>query len=205
MRRFAMIWGATALVCAQSVAAQSFENCTKAEVGMIKVAVDRAKHLTLHAAAVVGPTPTYARWFGPYTPKQGETVRNTLKSVVAAIRTGEVSAVCVNVGEDICDHDTYAFVSPAEAYVISYCPLFFEMPTMKQLSPSRVRSGHGTRAGTVIHELTHFDVVAGTDDFCYSRDDCSLMTAEAQQDALMNADSYQYFVEDVEYFKWHTD
>lgn len=185
---------------AQPALAQSFEQCTKAEKGVIIAALERAERLTLTAATAVGPTPVYQRWFGKYAPERGDIVRRNLKATVSAMRTGKVRSVCANTGEGLCDGDTYAFVDPDEPYVVSLCDNFFEMDTMKDLTDDTVAEGNGTRSGTFVHEITHFTVVAGTDDICYSREDCSEMAAESPFNAIMNADSYQYFVEDVTYF-----
>lgn len=179
---------------------QTFENCTKAERGIAQVAMDRSKRLALTAATAVGPTPVYTRWFGKFSPRNGEIVRRNLKSVVSAIRTGQVTATCVNNGVGLCDSDTYAFVDSDDPYNVKLCPNFFDMPTMKELNAESAASGNGTRAGTIIHEITHFTVVAGTDDICYSREVCTDMAIDTPQDTLINADSYQYFVEDVTYY-----
>ncbi len=197
-----MRWLAAAVVTitAQPAIAQQFAGCTKAERGVIEASLERSERLALAAATAIGPTPVYTRWFGKFSPSTGEVVRRNLKSVVAAIRTGQVKTECVNVGYGLCDADTYAFVDPDVPYEVKLCPRFFVMDTMKDLNDASAAEGNGTRAGTIIHEITHFTTVAGTDDICYSREVCTDMAFESPQDALMNADSYQYFVEDVTYF-----
>lgn len=188
------------LCTALPAAALTFEACTKTERGIIIAALERAERLTLTAATAVGPTPVYQRWFGKYDPSRGETVRRNLKAVVSAMRKEGVHAVCTPNGIGLCEDDTYAFVDPDEPYDVMLCDSFFVMETMKDLSADSVAKGNGTRAGTLVHEITHFSVVASTDDICYSREDCTDMAIDAPLDALMNADSYQYFVEDVTYF-----
>ncbi|MEO9862755.1 MAG: M35 family metallo-endopeptidase [Yoonia sp.] len=201
MIRSAIFLGAALTAFAAAPAsAQTFEGCTKAERGIIIAALDRSKRLVLTAATAVGPTPVYTRWFGKFSPRNGDIVRRNLKAVVSAVRTGQVSAACVNHGVGLCDQDTYAFVDPDEHYEVKLCPSFFQMQTMKELDNESAAAGNGTRAGTLIHEITHFTVVAGTDDICYSREVCTDMAIDAPQDALINADSYQYFVEDVTFY-----
>ena len=201
MRRTLIIAGALAtLGFSQAVAAAEFEGCTKAERGIIIAALDRSERLALTAATAIGPTPVYRRWFGKFSSENGDKVRRTLKSIVTAIRTDEISTECVNIGRGLCDQDTYAFVDPDEHYEVKLCPNFFEMQTMKDLDDATAAEGSGTRAGTIIHEISHFTIVAGTDDICYSREICSEMAITAPLDSLINADSYQYFVEDVTYF-----
>ena len=199
-RSIFVLVGCAALGTAQPAFAQDYIGCTKGERGIIVAALERSKRLVLTAATAVGPTPVYTRWFGKFTPAHGEIVRKNLKSVVTAVRTGAVTTECVNNGRGLCNRDTYAFVDPDEAYHVKLCPNFFEMSTMKDLDEVSVAEGNGTRAGTMVHEITHFTIVAGTDDICYSREICSDMARNAPMDALMNADSYQYFVEDVTYY-----
>jgi len=167
---------------------------------MIIVALERAERLTKTAATAVGPNPVFERWFGVYSKQNAEKVRRNLKSIVSAIRTGKMDVACVTDGVGLCDPETYAFVDPDVPYEVKLCANFFTMDTMKDLTDESVHAGHGTRAGTFVHEISHFTMTAGTDDVCYSREDCMEMALDAPQDAVNNADSYQYFVEDVTYF-----
>ena len=80
------------------------------------------------------------------------------------------------------------------------CPSFFDLPRMRDLEPGTRRAEYGTREGTVIHEVSHFRRVAGTEDHCYSRAICSDMAQSNTRLAIENADTYQYFTEDVTYF-----
>jgi peptidyl-Lys metalloendopeptidase len=201
MRRTLIIVGVLAtLGFSQPAVAAGFEGCTKAERGIIIAALGRSGRLALTAATAIGPTPVYRRWFGKFSSQNGDRVRRNLKSIVTAIRKDEISTECVNNGIGLCDQDTYAFVDPDEHYEVKLCPNFFEMQTMKDLDDASVAEGSGTRAGTIIHEISHFTIVAGTDDICYSREVCSEMAVSTPMDTFINADSYQYFVEDVTYF-----
>ncbi len=71
---------------------------------------------------------------------------------------------------------------------------------MARLRPGTENSDNGSQAGTLIHELSHFLVVADTHDHCYSRTECSDMAERDARRARTNADNYQYYVEDVTYF-----
>jgi len=164
------------LVCGSTAAAQTYERCTKVERGQFLAAVERAERLTLTATTAIGPNPSFERWFGRYNAKKGEIVRRNLKAIVKALRQDTLSAVCASNGEGLCAPDHFAFVDIDEAYVVHVCPAFFEMDT------------------------SHFSVVAQTEDFCYSRVECTDMAFGGPLDALLNADSYQYFVEDVTFF-----
>jgi peptidyl-Lys metalloendopeptidase len=174
--------------------------CTKAQEATIKTAIGDAKRLAVTAAAAVGDTIEYTRWFGKYSPSHAERVRSNLKNLARAVRTGAVTAQCDPVGFDACESSTFAFVYPDEPYLIHLCPNFFRQPTMAQLRPGTNRSDNGTRSGTIIHELSHFTIVARTEDECYSRTDCGSMAERDARRAVQNADSYQYYVEDITHF-----
>ena len=188
------------LGCASTAQANTFPNCTKIQSHSIRTAIADAKALAVVAAASVGDTPLYGRWFGKYSPAKGERVRRTMKSIVTGIRTGAVTAQCDPVGTGACEQNTYAFVYGDEAYNIHICPNFFQLPKMSDLVPGDDASDNGTRAGTIIHEISHFIAVADTEDECYSRSECSSMAERSSDRAVINADSYQYFAEDVTYY-----
>ena len=192
---------ATCLLLPSLAAADTYVRCTKAEAETIARAVSDAKRLSLTAAASVADTPLFETWFGKYSTANAETVRRNLKNVVKAIRSGSVTTVCAEVSPSQCDVDMYAYVYDDEPYRVHICPEFFSLPNMARLRPGQLASNFGTRAGTIVHEITHFNVVANTDDNCYARDVCSEMAQNDPLSALKNADSYQYFAEDVTYFR----
>lgn len=190
------------LVAGSAARAQDLapRGCTKTQAHLFTTAIGTAKDLTLRAAAVVGDTQAYARWFGAYTPARAEEVRATLKSVVRALRSGAVTATCQPGTTPPCDEGAYAFVYRHDAYMVNLCPSFFSLPPLTALAPGTRRSENGTMEGTLVHELSHFSVVADTDDNCYSRGRCRQLAREDVASAITNADSYQYFTEDVTYY-----
>ena len=54
-----------------------------------------------------------------------------------------------------------------------------------------------SKAGVVTHEMSHFVDVGGTKDFVYGTDGAKELSKIEPQDALMNADNYEYYIEDV--------
>ena len=196
----ATILAVLAICFAGSAQADTFRNCTTAEEQTLHQSLDRAKELTLKAAASVGDTRDYARWFGPYSEVNAERVRARMKAIVAAIRRGGVTASCEQVEPDGCATGEYAYVYSNRPYHMYICPQFFDLPSLEALRPGSRRSDFGTREGTIVHEISHFETVAGTEDHCYSRSECSLMAWQDPDLAIENADSFQYFTEDVTYF-----
>ncbi|PRY78687.1 lysine-specific metallo-endopeptidase family protein [Yoonia maritima] len=186
--------------CCSPAFADNFVGCSKEEAHIVDTAFRNAKALTLKAATTIGDTPEYARWFGEYSTANAENVRSNLKAVVGAIRSGSVTAQCNQRFEDGCDAGEYAWVYPNEAYLMHLCPPFFTLPQLTALEPGAQESNNGTQEGTIVHELSHFLRVAGTDDYCYSRSACAEMADTDTHRAIDNADSYQYFTEDVTYY-----
>ena len=183
-----------------AAANERFSGCSIEQVKVIEEALGTAKDLTLKAAVAVGDTSDYQRWFGTYSQSNAERVRASLKSVVTALRTGAVTAQCDAVAEDGCNAGEYAWVFANQPYRMHLCPPFFTLPPLTELRPGDRRSNNGTREGTIVHELSHFLHVANTEDHCYSRNECTRMARNDARRAINNADSYQYFTEDVTYF-----
>ena len=189
------LWG-----FATPAAAQTFEACSPHQAEVAGSALRQAKDLTLKAASLVGDTPEYERWFGRYSPSNAETVRGNLKRLVGAIRDGGIRVRCETTGANGCGPGEYARVFPDQHYVLRVCPGFFGLPALTALEPGTPESDDGTREGTIVHELSHFTRVGATEDHCYSRTACSRMAGHDPVRAIENADSYQYFTEDVTYY-----
>ncbi|NCO85194.1 MAG: protease [Rhodobacterales bacterium] len=185
------------LLSASPVAAVTFQDCTKVQMDYIAGAVKSAQKLSLRAAAAVGDSEDYARWFGTYSRGNAERVRRTLKSIDHALGSDQMRAVCARTGYSGCDYGTYANVIPDRPYNINLCEAFFRMPTLMSMVPGSEEHQSGTREGTLIHEMSHFSVVGATNDECYTRDVCTDMAAGDPRRAIINADSYQYFAEDT--------
>ena len=126
-------------------------------------------------------------------------MRARFKAVHGALSADHAEAVCVNSGEGGCKAGTYAYVFRDEPYRIYLCAPFHGLPAMFDMAESAPQMENGTREGTIIHEMSHFVVVAGTEDACYARSVCRDMAARDPFSAILNADSLQYFAEDVAY------
>ncbi len=66
------------------------------------------------------------------------------------------------------------------------CPAYFTLPPLTALRPGTRRSDNGTREGTIVHEVSHFLLVADTHDHCYSRSECSEMARQDPARAIEN-------------------
>ena len=69
--------------------------------------------------------------------------------------------------------------------MIYLCGAFWEAPNI----------GTDSRAGTLIHESSHFTLNGGTDDYAYGQTSCKALAISSPSRAIMNADSHEYFAE----------
>ena len=97
-------------------------------------------------------------------------------------KTGD--QVKINCG---CNQSYYAYVYPTKPYEIFVCRAFWSAPN----------TGTDSRAGTLIHEMSHFNVVAGTDDVVYGQTGARSLAISDPNAALNNADSHEYFAENT--------
>lgn len=198
LRIFACVFS-LCMLSGTAATAHYLHHCEKTELAALGAALKGAHDISLTAAAAVGDTENYRRWFGPFSKSDAETVRASLKSVYSAIAMGRVRIICLNQIDQGCQGN-YASAFADDNILINICPPFFDLPTMTSAAPGSEALENGTREGTLIHEISHFIRVAGTDDVWYSRTTCA---AEAQTDpraAIRNADSYQYFAEDSTFY-----
>jgi uncharacterized Zn-binding protein involved in type VI secretion len=60
---------------------------------------------------------------------------------------------------------------------------------------SAPRTGADSRAGTLIHETSHFWGAGGTDDIVYGQPGCKTLAKQSPSKALNNADNHEYWLE----------
>jgi peptidyl-Lys metalloendopeptidase len=86
-----------------------------------------------------------------------------------------------------CKKPYYAYVYPGQPYKIFLCKAFWSAPL----------SGTDSKGGTLVHEMSHFNVVAGTDDEAYGQRDAAALALSDPAGARGNADNYEYFAENT--------
>jgi len=128
-------------------------------------------------------TPRYLEWFGAYTSTRYGTVTNHFNAIHSAFVEAGITFDCK------CKQNYYAYVYPNRPYNIYLCKVFWQAPP----------TGTDSKAGTLIHEMSHFDVVAGTDDFVYGQAGARNLASTNPDQAIMNADNHEYFAENNPY------
>jgi peptidyl-Lys metalloendopeptidase len=165
----------------------TYTSCSASQQSQIPAALSQA---TTYATASLNyltnttpsGTPRYTTWFGTFSSSGW----NKAKADYAAIQDAFLNK---NMGFDCSckKKGVYAFVYPNQPYNIHLCPVFWQV----------ANSGTDSRGGTLVHETSHFTVVAGTNDFAYGQNACKSLALSNPTQALGNADSHEYFAENT--------
>jgi len=163
-----------------------FSKCSNAQQEQLAAAVDAGRTMTVDAhnylaAGAGGPQygARYGTWFGALDAGRAATVNTNFTAIRDAFETKPLKIDCG------CNEDYFAYVYPAQPYVIYVCKAFWSAPL----------TGTDSRGGTLLHELSHFDVVAATDDHVYGQQGAAELARTDPARAVRNADSHEYFGE----------
>lgn len=163
-----------------------FSKCSNAQQEQLVAAVDAGKTMTIDAhkylAAGAGGTSygaRYGSWFGAFDASRAATVNSNFTAIRDAFETKPLKIDCG------CNENYFAYVYPAQPYVIYVCKAFWTAPL----------TGTDSKGGTLLHELSHFDVVAATDDHVYGQQGAAELARTDPARAVRNADSHEYFGE----------
>ncbi|MCY1078487.1 M35 family metallo-endopeptidase [Archangium lansingense] len=159
--------------------------CTTSEQSTITTAVNNAKTYSNNASTylngISSGTTRYTTWFGSYTSARLTTARSHFTNIKNAFANAAVVVDCS------CNDSYYAYVYPASPYKIYVCNAFWSAPA----------TGTDSKAGTLVHEMSHFNVVAGTDDHAYGQSAAKSLASSNPTNALDNADNHEYFAENT--------
>ncbi len=165
--------------------ALSTANCSSSRVTSVTTAFNSAKTYANNAVSYLGGTPSatsrYTTWFGTYSSSGWSTIKTHFTSIKSALDTKSVIVDCG------CTDSAYAYVYKNSPYRIYVCNAFWSAPN----------TGTDSRAGTLIHELSHFTVVADTDDHAYGQTAAKNLARSSPTNARDNADSHEYFAENT--------
>ena len=165
----------------------SFTNCSSSQQSGVTTAVNGAKTYSTGAKNyLLGKTystvgPRYTSWFGAKNSSRFNTTKSHYTSIENAFLTKPVVVDCG------CTENYYAYVYPTQPYKIYVCNAFWSAPN----------TGTDSRAGTLVHEMSHFNIVASTDDWAYGQTACRSLATRSPKKAIDNADSHEYFAENT--------
>ncbi len=173
-----------------------FNSCSSSEQSTLNSALTQAENLSKIARNDLQNAPIslrssaarYNEWFGAYYEPRYSIARSNFEKIYSAT-SGQI------IGFDCsCNDSSYAYVYPSEPYTMYICNGFWSAPL----------TGTDSKAGTIIHELSHFTVVAGTKDYVYSQSDARNLADTSPALAVGNADNHEYFAENTPYLSMPT-
>jgi peptidyl-Lys metalloendopeptidase len=175
-----------------------FQNCSASQISSTDAALTSAERIANTAIADLRGAPValrssaarYREWFGSYTAGRYSQVEVGMARIASALSSQTIGFDCDCTGQDGVDpNNTFAFVFPNDPYNMTLCGVFFRVP------------GEGTdsKSGTIVHEVSHFNVVAGTDDFGSALDQSGSrrLANSSPTSAIRNANAFEYFAENT--------
>ncbi len=164
----------------------SFVGCDATQTSELLTAMVSARGYTENAKGYLAASnqgPRYSTWFGAYTDSRYGTAGQHFVDIDSAMDQSG-GQIKINCG---CNQSYYAYVYPTKPYEIFVCRAFWNAPN----------TGTDSRAGTLVHEMSHFNVVAGTDDHVYGQSGAKSLAISDPALAVDNADSHEYFAENT--------
>jgi peptidyl-Lys metalloendopeptidase len=161
--------------------------CSNSQQSQILSALGAADQITNNAVAYLNAhssnnvSARYNTWFGEATSSRYNTASAHFDAINDAIDNKPKTFDCS------CKKSYFAYVYPNQPYKVYLCNAFWSAPEF----------GTDSRAGTIVHELSHFDIVAGTDDVVYGQTGAKNLAISNPDQALNNADSHEYFAENT--------
>ncbi|KZV90495.1 peptidyl-Lys metalloendopeptidase [Exidia glandulosa HHB12029] len=162
----------------------TFVGCSSSRQTLINTAATNAQsyaaesyaYLTNHTSS----TTRYTTWFGTYTDARHTTV-TTHYSNLSSRSYASYTYDCT------CTEDYYAYTYKAQTGNIWLCNVFWQAPA----------TGTDSKAGTLVHESSHWTATANTDDNAYGQSAAKSLAISSPTRAIANADSHEYFAENT--------
>ena len=188
--RAALLTSPTALTKNKTAEKTSFSSCSQSAQSDLNAALAAAVQIAESAKGAVfnankcaqHAAPRYLEWFGDFSQARFDAVKSHFDKIHDALAHENIKFLC-----DCMDPDTYAFCNPSIPFDIHLCGAFWLAPL----------NGTDSRAGTLVHEMSHFPMTAGTDDHVYGQTAARQLAKDHPNDAVDNADSHEYFAENT--------
>ncbi|KAF8152249.1 deuterolysin M35 metalloprotease [Crassisporium funariophilum] len=165
---------------------ESFVGCDASRQAEIKRAAVAAQNYASGAFSYAkanekSNTNRFRTWFGAYDAAKHQTILTQFTN----INRNNFSAYTYDC--TCTQNDVYAYVYPSRFGRVFLCGAFWQAPI----------TGTDSKGGTLIHESSHFTDNAGTKDIAYGQKDCEALAIKNADDAVNNADSHEYFAENM--------
>jgi peptidyl-Lys metalloendopeptidase len=167
--------------------APGYVSCSSSRQSSLVTALSNAQAMSLKSRDYLNNLPTasrstdaaYKTWFGTYSSSNYSSVTNDYVNLYSTFSTKSFTFYCD------CTDSSYAYVYANQPYNVHLCNAFWSAPSL----------GTDSKAGTLVHETSHFTVVASTQDYAYGQSACKSLAISNPKKAIHNADSHEYFAE----------
>nr|VWO97136.1 Uncharacterized protein [Ganoderma boninense] len=160
----------------------TFTNCTASQQTQVNTAASGAQNYASTSLTYLRTTTNTTRfrtWFGSYDGDRHDTVTDHFSRMNANnFANFQYDCSCTTAG-------VFAYVYPDQFGTVNLCPLFWPAP----------QTGTDSKAGTLIHEASHFTANGGTFDIAYGQAQAQALATAFPEGAVINADNHQYFAE----------
>lgn len=167
--------------------ALGYASCSTSQQSTIGTAHNSAKTYASNSLSYLNAGNTGARyttWFGSYSSTRYSTVKSHFSKINNVLQNLTTTYDCYCTPSAA---SAFAYVYPGEAYRIHLCNAFWSAPN----------TGTDSKAGTIIHEQSHFTVNGGTDDHVYGQTGAKNLARTNPKRATDNADNHEYFAENT--------
>ncbi|KAG8748284.1 hypothetical protein FRC10_007674 [Ceratobasidium sp. 414] len=160
----------------------TYNSCSSTEQSEIATAASGTNSYvaaaTSYLSGISSGTARYTTWFGTFSSSRFSTVKSHYANIGTDATNSEYDCTCT-------EADTYAYVYPDQPGYVYLCGAFWSAPN----------TGTDSRAGTIVHEQSHFTVNGGTQDYVYGQSAAKSLASSNPSEAIMNADNHEYFAE----------
>jgi len=156
-------------------AVDAWMSCTSSENSQISSAENQAATQVSRSRSSLssGAGSLYNEWFGAHSSSRFNKVQSGFNAINSNLRRSRYA----------CDRTcpgVYAYVYPSDtSQTIYLCDVFWSRPS--------------ERAETIVHEVSHFNRIMGTDDWAYGQSACRNLARSNPDRAVDNADNVCYF------------
>ena len=159
-----------------------YTKCTTSQQAKLATAHQNAINISGKALSQLGTANpfNFVWWFNTASTSSINNVQGHFSKINDAFANKAVTYDCS------CKKRYYAYVYPTQPYKIYVCSVFWTAPDL----------GRDSKAGTLVHEMSHFNVVASTDDWVYGATGAHSLALSDPTKAMDNADNHEYFAED---------
>jgi len=165
-----------------------FTSCSTSRQATLKTAITNATTYNNKAVAWIKANPNggalYKTWFGAYTTTRFATVKAHFDGIAKEFASQTIRLECDDTSEY---SSNMAYVQQNDPYHIYIGRGYW----------GAAATGYDSKAGTLIHESSHFFVNGGANDYVYGLQEGKDLAISSPDKAIQNADNVEHFAESL--------